>query len=180
MADLRESFPTLENVSTQAGVALGARQEGDAASSINGSIGFSFKDSLGNVVLPQLNASGQVPVTLDIAGDNLYARGENATGSATAVTIATITLTASAVYQAPEMVCSSFRDALFQLIWNNNGAESVLADALVGPGCLSFSVALEKLEFTAGATGTQQLLVKALNQNALSALRATVAVKELP
>lgn len=65
MADLRESFATLEDSSTQEGKALAARQEGDAAAAQNGSIGFSFKDSSGNVVLPALDAAGNVPVVVD-------------------------------------------------------------------------------------------------------------------
>jgi hypothetical protein len=65
MADLRESFATLEDSGTQEGKALAARQEGDAAASQNGSIGFSFKDSTGNVILPALDAAGNVPVLVD-------------------------------------------------------------------------------------------------------------------
>lgn len=64
MADIRESFATLENGS-QVGVALKARVEGDAAAAQNGSIGFAFKDSSGNVILPALDASGNVPVLID-------------------------------------------------------------------------------------------------------------------
>lgn len=65
MADLRESFATLEDSATQEGKALAARQEGDAAASQNGSIGFAFKDSTGNVILPSLDAAGNVPVLVD-------------------------------------------------------------------------------------------------------------------
>lgn len=65
MADLRESFATLEDSSTQEGKALAARQEGDAAASQNGSIGFAYKDSSGNVILPALDAAGNVPVVVD-------------------------------------------------------------------------------------------------------------------
>ena len=65
MADPRESFPTLENASDE-GVVLRARQEGDAAASQNGSIAFSFKDSSGNVILPALDAAGNVKVLIDM------------------------------------------------------------------------------------------------------------------
>lgn len=65
MADLRESFPTLEDSTTQEGKALSARQEGDAAASQNGAIGFSFKDSTGNVILPALDAAGNIKVWID-------------------------------------------------------------------------------------------------------------------
>jgi hypothetical protein len=176
---LRESFPTLENASTQAGEALAARQEGQVAASQNGAIGFSFKDVDGNVILPQLNSRGQVPVTSDISGDNLYARGSNAAGSATVVTIATIALVTSKKYQGIELVANCHRDAVFQVVHNDNGSETILVDAFCGPGSLSVNVNLEKIEFTAGASGTQQLLVKAFNINALSTLSATVATLQL-
>lgn len=65
MADIRESFATLEDSATQEGKALAARQEGDAAAAQNGAIGFAFKDSSGDVVLPSLDAAGNVPVVVD-------------------------------------------------------------------------------------------------------------------
>lgn len=65
MADLRESFPTLQDASTQEGKSLIARQEGDAAAAQNGSIGFAFKDSSGNVILPALDAAGNIAVIVD-------------------------------------------------------------------------------------------------------------------
>lgn len=178
MSDLRESFPTLQDVSTQAGVAAGARTEGQAASGVQGSIGFSFKDSSGNVVLPQLNSQGEILVSSEKSGNDLYARGENA-GSSSVVTIATITLTADKVYEGLELAFSCFRDSLCQVIWNDDGTETVLLDGLVGPGLFSFHARMESVEFTAGSTGTQQLLLKANNINALSTMRGTIAIKEL-
>lgn len=178
MADIRESFATLENVATQEGAVLGARTEGQAAAGIQGSIGFAFKDSSGNVVMPQLSPAGEIYVSTEKPGDNLHARGENA-GSATVVTIATITLTASKSYQGIEAIVSCFRDAIFQIIQINDAVETVLADALVGPGHYSQEIDLERIEFTAGATGTQELVVRANNINALSSMRASLATKEL-
>jgi len=64
MADPRESFATLEDSSTGAGEALISRVEGEAAAAQAGSIGFSFKDSSGNVILPALDASGFIQTTI--------------------------------------------------------------------------------------------------------------------
>jgi hypothetical protein len=178
MANLRESFPTLENTTTEEGVALGARIEGQSSAGVNGAIGFAFKDVDGNVVLPQLNAQGQVPVTMEQVGNNLYARGENA-GSATEVLLATIALATSKTYEDIFLQVSCFRDTEFRLTWNNNGVETELAAALVGPGSLTFGQLLEGVEFTSGATGTQQLKIYGQNQNALSTMKATIAVKEI-
>lgn len=177
MADLRESFPTLEDVSSQEGKALGARTEGQAAAAIVGSIGFAFKDASGNVVLPQLNAQGQIQVTSELAGNGKKARG-TAVGSGTSVTVATLALVAGKKYENLDFIVSCFRDAVYEIIWNDNGAETILADALVGPGQFSFHGKMEEMEFTAG-TGTQQILVKAKNLGALSDFRAALSIKEL-
>jgi hypothetical protein len=64
MADPRESFATLEDSSTGAGEALISRTEGEAAAAQAGSIGFSFKDSSGNVILPALTAGGFIQTTI--------------------------------------------------------------------------------------------------------------------
>jgi hypothetical protein len=63
MADPRTSFATLEDGSA-VGQVLKARVEGDASAAQNGSIGFSFKDSSGNVILPALAAGGQIQTTI--------------------------------------------------------------------------------------------------------------------
>lgn len=139
-----------------------------------------FKDSSGNLVYPQLNAAGQLPVTTEVSSSSLKGRGENATGSASLVTIATITLTASKTYRGIELLCSCFRDALFQVIQNDNAVLTNHMDAIVGSGAYTTVATLEDIEFTAGATGTQQLLLKALNNNALSGLRGTIVTNQLP
>jgi len=177
MADLRESFPGLEDVTSKEGKALGARVEGETPVAVNGAIGFSFKDSAGNVVLPQLNANGELAVS-EGAGVSVSARG-TAAGSGTLVTVATLTLTVDAIYDDIEFVCSSFRDSRFQLVFNDNASESILADSLVGPGCMTANICLNNVNVVAGSTGTQELLVKALNNNALSDFYATVSCKEI-
>ena len=137
-----------------------------------------FLDASGNLVFPQLNAAGQIPVTSDVVSNDLSNQGVNLTGSATEVTIATITLTASKTYRRLEAVVSCFRDAIYTIYQNNNGTLTALAYVLCGPGQFSVDFKMEGLTFTAGATGTQQLLLKALNQDALSALRGTIAIAQ--
>lgn len=178
MAELRESFPTLEIVGTEAGAALGSRVEGDASAAIKGSIGFSFKDSSGNVVLPQLDSSGKLPVTSESSGNGLYARGTNA-GSTSVVTVASLTLVASKRYENLRALVSCFRDSTFQVIFSDNAVETILADIRVGPGHLTQNIDLGELEFLAGATGAQLLLIKGKNENAQSTMTATVSCKQL-
>lgn len=137
-----------------------------------------FKDSSGNLVNPQLNSSGQLPVTFDIVGDNKTARGL-LTGTGTPSTVASLTLTASKTYQNIEVSVACFRDSIFQLIKSDNAVETVLADILVGSGQYTAFLGFENLEFTAGATGTQLLLVRGSNLSATSDMRSTIACKQL-
>jgi hypothetical protein len=234
MADVRESFTTLEGAS-QEGLALRAVQQGDSVAAKNGSIAVAFKDnsgngilpvagvaagaapttaipamiavddsgnltnlpvkqegdapadaipvlgfkdSAGNLVAPQLNSSGQLPVSLEVSGNSLYARGKVA-GNLSQVTVATLALTVDKYYEDLQFIVSCFRDAVFEIIWNNNGSETILAEALCGPGQYTVNALLKHVEFQAGSTGTQQILVKAINLNATSDFRATVSVVEI-
>lgn len=176
MADIRESFPVLVDASG-AGVSGAAVASGDAAGSKVGNIAFGFRDNTGAVVLPQLDAAGKLPVTLSAAGTTKRARGENA-GSGAPVAIATITLVALASYADISIICSCRRDSLFQLIHNNNGVETILLDIVTGPGQFTVAQEFDQLEFAAGATGVQQLIVRGNNFESAATLRATVAVLE--
>lgn len=223
MADVRESFTTLEGAS-QEGLALRSVQEGEAVASKNGSLGFAFKDASGNAIAPALNASGEVvtnaltdaelratavpvlgpltdselratavpvsgpltdaqlraapvPVTFGtVTGDGRRARG-TAGGSLTLVTVATLTLAVSESYENLDFIVSCFRDARFQVILNDDGTETIIADALCGPGAFSFHGQMSEAEIASGASGTQQILIKALNLNATSDFYASVSVK---
>lgn len=177
MADVREVFPVLVNASDE-GVALSEAQAGQAAAGKVGSVGFAYKDSGGNLVLPQLTADGKVPVSTEPPGVTKYNRGENA-GSLTTVTIATVTLVASKKYKNIEFLGSCFRDTLFQVIQLDDAAETVLAEFLVGPGQYTFGKELNMVEITAGATGTQSLLLKAINIQKASTIRGTIGCLEL-
>ena len=57
-----EVFNIIKDSATGAGEALISRIEGEAAAAQEGLIGFSFKDSSGNVVLPTLTPAGAISV----------------------------------------------------------------------------------------------------------------------
>lgn len=182
MADNRPVFPILADVSGF-GVDVSQMQQGFDPTGKNGLIGFAFKDSSGNVVLPQLLADGRIAVSTQSPGTKKTSRGELDPGSVTLVTVtgAIVTLVNSKTYADLNLLCSCRRASLFQVIWNDNGVETVLADAIVDAGQYTVSIALNDVIFTAGAVGTQQLIVKAMNfDNKLSNLRATVDIIELP
>lgn len=176
----REVFPILKNASNQ-GVAADQSQSGDSASGKSGITAFAFKDSSGNLVLPQLTAAGKLAVDSGAStGTCKKAFGKNAAGSLTEVTIATITLTASKVYAEIASTVSCTRTSVFRLIHNDNGAETELAVQIVGAGQFSHDFYQPCLEFTAGATGTQELKILAINLDKASQLSGTVSCLERP
>jgi hypothetical protein len=182
MPDPAELF-RISDDGTGAGTSPHSRVEGDTPSAQRGIIGFSFKDSSGDVVLPQLDTTGRLPVTFDGSqGVNLKAHGELAAGSLTLVDVtnAVITLTASTKYDNIAWNVCSRQDSLFQLVWDDNGAETILDEVIVGSGSYSAGSSLNGiLEFTSGATGTQELKIVAKNfQNPLSSLRGTIVAQE--
>lgn len=177
MADIREVFPTTADDSTLAGVPLIARVEGDVAAAKNGAIGFAFKDSSGNVVLPQLTVAGKVPVETGASGTPKSAYAVVA-GSLTVVPVATVTLTTSKTYSAIKAQVSCRRDSLFTVSWNDNGTPTELGWAIVGAGQYSLIMDLGNLAFTSGATGTQQLILNAYNFEKASDLRGTISTLE--
>lgn len=179
MADLREAFPVIVDETTGAGEALISRIEGEAGAAQEGLIGFSFKDSSGNVVLPQLTAAGALPV--DTEGTNtdcLHDNGEDAAGSASLVDIATITLTASKDVMALGWVVSCLRASLFQIVQIDDATETVLAEMIVGPGDYTNTGELNCISFTAGATGTQSVVLRGKNFDKLSSLRGSVSCEQ--
>jgi len=205
MADVRESFTTLEGAS-QEGLALRAVQQGDAVAAKNGSLAFSHQDTSGNAkaapikvegnakgdaipTLPaidpsnnlqylKVNAAGQLSVTSEAVGNALHAHAKIA-GNASLTDIATITLTADKRYENFDFLVACFRDAIFQVVQIDDATETILAEVLCGPGQFSFHGKLEELEILAGSTGTQEVVIRGQNVNALSDLRATISVKEL-
>lgn len=57
MADVRESFPSLEGASGE-GLPLRAIQQGDSVAAKNGSLAFAFKDASGNAIAAPVKQSG--------------------------------------------------------------------------------------------------------------------------
>ena len=185
MVDPEELFNTLDDGG--AGAAPKKMQEGDSPSAANGAIGFAFKDSSGNVVLPQLNAAGQIPTTETTAGTCLYANGELAAGNLalTDVTNAQIILTVAKTYIEIGGAVSCRHASLFQWVHVDDSGgvtpvETVIAEIIVGPGQYSIFNSIECFILdTTGGTGVILLKIVAQNFSKLSSLRASIAAKEL-
>lgn len=183
ICELREVFPVLEG-SDGGGLGITAVQPGFAVSGVANAVpAMSFQDVSGNLVFPQLNSLGQLPVTLQGAGAPIRARGQldcgNATSGVILVTGAQIVLVSGASYSPVSMVVSCFRETLAQLVWNDNGTDNILEDVLLGPGQYTCQLSLPSDSFMAGS-GSQTLEVRARNTTAYpSAIRASVVVNEI-
>lgn len=179
--DPRQVFAVIDN-QNGIGELLSRARVGDTPGTKNGIIGFSFRDSAGTLVLPMLTAEGKIMVTSDdVAGLDKQARGSLDAGSLTLATItgAIITLTANKKYSRISCVVSCRQDAYFQLQWNNNGATTVLADMVLGSGMYTFNLPDNILgQITAGATGTQQLLLQGMNFETLATLAGSLSAIE--
>lgn len=183
MADLAQVFNILADDSTGAGEAAISRVEGEVAASKEGLIGFSFKDSSGNVILPQLNSSGAVIVDTQSGRTCLDANGEVAAGSTSITDIATITASLTKKYDNFGIICSCLRASLFQLIYIDDAAgtptETTLAEFIVGPGAYTVCCNITCLNTdTTGQTGTQEFVLRAKNFVSLSSLRGTIVCQE--
>lgn len=186
MADLRESFPTLEDVGTQAGVPLHKALEGDAASGKNAHGALVAKDPDGNLIYLKLNAGGSLAVTLDGAKACRSKRG-TAVGSATFVDVAVMTLVNEASYEDIDWAVSCFRDAIFEIVYvtdvGDTNTEEILGDVLVGPGAFTSSGELSCTKFTVPAanvgTGVNELRLRAKNLNATSDFRGSISIGEI-
>lgn len=192
--DIREAFPTLEDVATGAGKVLTRALEGDAAAGINGAVGFAFKDVNGNVVLPQLNNLGQLPVTLATSGQRSRAHGRvpgvalvaPGTGDYTGwQTVLSIPAVAASGYGDMAAKFSCRRDAIAELVYQDAGGSSIVLDAtIVGPGQYTAPLALGPSEdtFVVPASATSPVFIiragqfPGTNVGALSDYHATLAV----
>lgn len=180
MAHNRESFPGLEDIdASNVGKALSSAAPGLTPTARVGAMMLAFRDSAGNLVLPQLDSEGRLPVTNDASGIPLKGQGELAAGSATlvAVTGAEITLVATKNNGKIAAMVACTVESLFQIIASDAGVETILAQLIVGPGQYTAQWNPDGLEVLAGPTGVQKLLIKGQNLVAgkVSALTANIS-----
>lgn len=179
MADVRSVFVNLEDSSSKAGLPLHKALEGEAIAAKNAQGALVAKDPSGNFKYLETDANGNLTV---IAGYDYAALSDHGTnaGNAAFQDIATITLTADKEYKSLEWLVSSFRDTVFQLVQIDDATETVLIDGIrVGNALLTNSGKLEGLEFTAGSTGTQELVLRGKNLNATSTMDGVITIKEM-
>ena len=187
MADPHELFNILRETDDSGLAPDKAIDATTAVAALKGLIGFAFKDSSGNAILPQLTSEGKLPVdTEEVSGSCKLANGELAAGSATLaeVTGAKITGALSKRYKKIEATVSCRHPALFQIVYTDDVGgspiETIVEECIVGPGQYSFKMGLYCNEIdTTGGTGTQEFMVRAKNFNKQSSLRATLTMLEV-
>jgi hypothetical protein len=181
MADVRTNFPVLEDPSTQAGLPLHKVLEGDSSTGKNALASMVAADAAGNLKYMRVNQNNELVVSTEssISYALLSDSGSNA-GSATYVDLVTIALQNDLVYRELEAIVSCFRDAVFQVVFIDDATETLLVPGIrAGAGDYNGPLSFKTLEFVAGATGTQQLVIRGKNINATSTLDAALTIKEI-
>lgn len=180
--NLREVFPILEDSVSGFGVAPTRVQFGDTPVGVNGMMVLAFQDVSGNLVLPQLNSSGQLPVTSSAMVENyLLGQGEIADGTTSGFTVVpntTLVLTSGKSYTDIAFQVSCSRSARAQLIYNDNGTLTVLGEVLVGAGQYTYTQALPSFGLIADVSGPQELFVQAFNEDRASPIRCTIGANQ--
>lgn len=182
--DVRESFPTLEDASTKAGLALTKVTSGDTPTGLNGLMALAFRDSAGNLILPQLNADGALPVTSDTVGQTALSSFVSAAGTTSYQTLATVALTHGRRYDMLNASGSCFRDAVFELVHIDDSAvtpvETIIGKRRTNGASPNWSFVGGPTSFVAGSTGTCVLIVrgKLLAASPQTDLDASVATLE--
>lgn len=180
MADLRTSFTVLEDSTTQAGVPLHKVVETDLAAGKNAIPALVAKNAAGELKYIKVNAQGELVVSLESGDYALLSDSGTHAGNAAYQDLVVIDLIASKTYRDLEVLVSCFRDAVFQVVHKDNATETVLVNGVrCGAGSLNEMAKFIALEFVAGATGTQSLVVRGKNLNALSTMDATASIKEI-
>lgn len=158
---------------------INERIEGEAIASVNALPVLGFKDPSDNYAYGKVNAAGELLVSSDAAGVNLKQHGSNA-GTNVLTAIATITLTASKIYEGVELNASCLKENYFKLSWNDNGVDNILAEGLTGPGNYNWAAVFDRMGFTSGATGTQQLIMYGQNLvGNTNTMMANIAITQL-
>ena len=181
MADVRESFPTLEGSSGE-GLPLAKVAEGDAIGG-NALTALVAKDNSGNLAYLQQDASGAIFVTTDGAGTCKSATTETPVGGSGSKTqVAEIALTVSKIHRKLEWSVANFRDTIYtiEVIDDPAGTPAIVKThtVLVGPGSFNSNGKLDCFEFDTTGLTDPVLRLSGQNLNSVSDFRGTIAITE--
>ncbi len=186
--DLRESFPTTEDAITGEGVPLTKSLEGDVASGKIGSVGFAFKNASGNLTLPQLDVQGRLPISSEIQGTRLRAKGTTAgsilNGSGSSYTNMTVVLSIPITNSVTGRMVGDMKGAvscrrasLFQMVYQDTLNEVVLTEAILDSGQYTHPIGIDGDEFDIPASASSPaFIIRAGNFDKASDLHASLKV----
>jgi len=184
MAELRPSFPPLEDPITEAGLPLHKVDEGEAVAAKNVHGVLPAKDEADQFAFLKVNAANELLVNIE--GDDLadlFDEGEHAGDAAAYQDIAEIALQTLKVYKNIVVVGSCSRWTHFKVEWVDDEGEvgeatTKLIGWKVGPGQFTKEIAF-KGKFTSGAAGIQKMYLRAKNLQVASTMEGTAAVQEV-
>lgn len=185
MADLRESFPTLEDSATGAGLPLHKVLEADASAAKNASASLAaVRDSDDTLRYLRLSDSGALlisdatPGTCKRAGTD----GTPVAGSASKTQVAEISLTVAKSYEDLSWSVCNFRDTIYtiELIDDPAGVATIVQtlDIMVGPGDFTDSGRDKCWSFDTTGMTSPVLRLSGTNQNGLSDFRGSISIFE--
>lgn len=158
---------------------LQLRDEGAASSGVDSLPVLAAKDASGNLAYIRLNADGEVIVSSGSDGTPKSAEATVTGVLDTVTTVVNLALVASKVYERVEFMGSCSFATFWELVQVDDATITRKASWLTGPGVFTFSQLLENIVVTAGATGTQQLRLRATQlQGAASDLNGYVGAFE--
>lgn len=181
MADTKEIFNILEDASNN-GTAPSAVAEGDAAAGKTAVDVLVCKDASGNLQHIPLNASSQVPVSFD-AGTVQAPQTAVVTVTAldTDTDVVTATLSTSSSYKVNWFEASNNRPSRWELVQNDNASETTLANGWTNSGDYKWNSEGSCIQFTTGATGTQELIIRGQQDSGgFSDMRGNLVITLLP
>lgn len=192
MSTERQIFPILEDIENGDSYAPNTVGQGDSPRNIaddaekKGLIGFSFKDSSGNLVLPSLNPEGALPVTFD-AGTTIRGAVKFLATSQTKDQeddALIIPLTVEKNYTALSVQVSGTRLGEVQ-IYRRDDAGGVPSDTYLGGFLISSGDINGKFELkqdafdTIGGTGTQELVITFIPLDKESDIHISASINEV-
>lgn len=177
MADIKSVFNVLDDGTE--GQALTKKSSGEASTG-NGALSFSFRDSSGNVILPQLTASGALPVdTGAVSGTVVSDHSIVASVADTETAVAVASLVSSTAYTCAEFSVSCAEQTTWKL-YNIDDAggtpvKTLIWSGITGAGSLTICCQPKNLTFTSGSTGTQTLSMEGTCKKSATDMHAFIS-----
>jgi hypothetical protein len=162
-----------------------ARDEGDAASGVDALPTFIGTDPSGNFRWASFNADGELLISNQPSGTKLSGAATVLGVLSTATEVLAITLTSSKVYERLQYNVNATHTMYWEFFnvddYGVTDTETLVWSTMTGPGQFVDKELLEDLEFTAGSTGVQKLVIKGTQLHGKATdMNASATIMEKP